>query len=88
MPLCNGGSVKRQRGRAAASRAKASIFAASTGPLGTTQLPPTHFTKGSASHLGALSAVMPPVGQKRATCSGAASAFKAGSPPEVSAGKN
>src|SRR3546814_7685853 len=67
-----------QRGNAAAALAKASILAASTGPLGTTQLPPTHLTKGSASHLGALSAVIPPVGQNRAICKGAASAFNAG----------
>src|SRR3546814_17381401 len=62
--------------RAAAFRASASILAGSTFPLGTTQLPPTHLTAGSASHAAAVSALIPPVGQKRTVWNGAARAFR------------
>jgi hypothetical protein len=52
--------------RAAASRARASIATTSGRPMGASQLPPTQSTLGIASQSGALSAVIPPVGQKRA----------------------
>src|SRR4051812_46064705 len=67
----------------AAARASSSILCASSAPLGTSQLPPTHFTAGSASQLPAVSNLMPPVAQKRAVWKGAARAFNAGRPPEV-----
>src|SRR3546814_2171122 len=57
-------------------------------PWGTTQVPPTNLTAGSASHAAAVSALIPPVGQKRTVWNGAARAFSAAMPPEVSAGKN
>jgi hypothetical protein len=69
-------------------RAAASMAASSGTPLFTTQLPPTHSTGSNASHSPALAALIPPVGQKRHWWNGAASAFSAGNPPEVEAGKN
>src|SRR3546814_1954271 len=49
---------------AAAPRASASTFAGSSGPAGTTQLPPTHRTASNASHSGAVAALMPQAGQR------------------------
>ena len=57
-------------------------------PFGTIQLPPTQSTGSSASHAGALSSVIPPVGQNRHCANGAAKAFNAGMPPAATAGKN
>src|SRR3546814_1581131 len=73
---------------AAAPRASASTFAGSSGPAGTTQLPPTHRTASSASHSGAVAALMPPVGQKPMPPNGPVSALSAATPPLVDAGKN
>src|SRR5690606_27774331 len=75
------------RPSAAASAASAST-SAKLAPRGTTQLPPTHSTGSSESHSGAVSAVIPPVGQKRHCANGAASALSALTPPAASAGKN
>ena len=50
--------------------------------------PGMHSTGRSASHSGALSAVIPPVGQKLTSPNGALSAFSAAMPPAASAGKN
>ena len=46
--------------------ARFSISSGSGAPAGTIQLPPTHSTASSASQSGAVSWVIPPVGQKRA----------------------
>src|SRR5690606_41575687 len=75
------------RPSAAASAASAST-SARLAPRGTTQLPPTHSTGSSASHSGAVSAVIPPVGQNLHCPNGAASALRALTPPAASAGKN
>jgi hypothetical protein len=76
------------RASPAAWRARASIAASSTSPAGTSQLPPTQATDGSASQSGAVSSVMPPVGQKRTPPNTALNDFSAGSPPDAVAGKN
>ena len=52
------------------------------------QDPPQTFTFGSARNCGAVSTVMPPVGQKAMSGKGPASAFSIGMPPAAVAGKN
>src|SRR5215813_6571222 len=79
------------RGKAAAALARASIEAqlpAAISDAGATQEPPTATTLGCASHCGALSWPMPPVGQNRTCGNGPFSAFSAASPPAGTAGKN
>src|SRR3546814_17840513 len=73
---------------AAAPRASASTFAGSSGPAGTTQLPPTHRTASSASPSGAVAALMPPVGPKPMPPNRPVSALSAATPPPVDAGNN
>ena len=65
---------------AAAARARWATSARSVSPGLMSQLPPTHSTASSASQSGAVSAVIPPVGQKRRSPNGPDSAFSAANP--------
>ena len=60
----------------------------STRDLGATQLPPTQTVFESARYAGALTAPIPPVGQKVTCGKGPPIDCNAGTPPEASAGKN
>ena len=60
----------------------------STAAVGVSQDPPTQATLGNARNSGAVSRVMPPVGQKTASGKGPASAFSMPTPPAWCAGNS
>ncbi len=61
---------------------------AATASAGVSHEPPQTFTLGSARYCGAVSTLMPPVGQKATSANGPCSAFSSGMPPAAEAGKN
>jgi Transposase IS116/IS110/IS902 family len=73
---------------ATASRSTRAQSPAATASFGATHERPTQATFASARYAGAVSAPMPPVGQKHRPASGAATALSQPRPPDVSAGKN
>src|SRR5471030_830549 len=66
---------------ARARRVTSSQFCAASAALGVSHDPPTHTTFGSARKLGAVSAVMPPVGQNLSVGNGPLSACSIDTPP-------